>query len=108
VFEPRRLHYRWHPWHGHDVLTRKTGGGNAATAYLCRLPNMGPEATLVELPRWMFDPAQCAAMRVEARPQVDCATLRILKNTIADLRASATGSMLQPYRFPESESRRHK
>jgi hypothetical protein len=49
----------------------------------------------------MFDPAQCAAMRVEARPEVDGAALRILKNTIADLRASTTGSMLQPYRFPQ-------
>jgi len=87
-FECRKLQYRWHPWYGCDVLTRKAGGENAATAYFCKLPEMGDDAALIELPKWMFDAAQCATMRIEDRAYADFEALRLLKTTIADLCAS--------------------
>src|SRR5258707_4600852 len=90
AFEPRQLYYPWHPWHGRSVLTRKAGGAHADVAYFCKLPEAPLDAMLVEVPRWMFDAAQCATTRLEQQPQVDCATLRTLKSTIAEQRASVT------------------
>jgi hypothetical protein len=49
---------------------------------------MGDEGTLLELPKWMFDAAQCATMRIEESSRADCEALLLLKNTIADLFAS--------------------
>jgi hypothetical protein len=53
---------------------------------------------LVEVPRWMFDAAHCATMRAAGFAYVDCATLRALKITIAEQRASInTGkAVIQP------------
>jgi hypothetical protein len=106
AFEIRRLHYQWHPWYGLDILTRRAGGANAATAYFCKLPEMGPDATLVEIPQWMFDPAQCAIMRVNTRPEVNCAALRDLKKTIADLFPSANAIDVTTVAVPVNGPRR--
>jgi hypothetical protein len=51
---------------------------------------------LVEIPRWMFDAAECATMRAEELPYVDCASLRILKSTMRELSVSVSESMLKP------------
>lgn len=102
AFEPRRLHYRWHPWYGQDILTRKAGGARSASAYFCRLPNTPASSKLVEIPRWMFDAAECATMRAAEQPHVDCEALRVLKNTMRELSvsgtesSSGTESMLKP------------
>jgi hypothetical protein len=47
--------------------------------------------------RWMFDAAQCTAMRLAESPYVDCATLRTLKSTVAEQRASAKPAVIQPH-----------
>ncbi len=98
VFEPRRLCYPWHPWHGCTILTRPAGGARADVTYFCKLPEAPVDAMLVEIPRWMFDAAQCAGMRCEEVPHVDCATMRALKRTIAEQRASVTvrAAVIQP------------
>src|SRR6266566_6636462 len=97
AFEPRRLCYRWHPWYDHIVLTRKAGGAHADVAYFCKLPEVPLHAMLFEIPRWMFDAAQCATMRLaELFPHVDCATLRALRSMIAEQCVSAEAVVLQP------------
>ena len=106
-FTLRRLHYRWHPWYGRDLLTRKAGGANASTAYFCKLPETGPELSLLELPQWMFDEAACAAMRLELSPLVDSATLRQLQATIVTVRACLSRSGVTTRAIPTSESGRH-
>jgi hypothetical protein len=96
VFEPRQLCYPWHPWYGRSVLTRKAGGAHADVAYFCKLPEAPLHAMLVEVPKWMFDAAHCATMRVAEVPHVDCATLRILESTIAEQCVSVKAVVLQP------------
>ena len=102
AFDPRQLCYPWHPWYGLSVLTRKAGGARADWAYFCKLPESPLHAMLVEIPRWMFDAAQCATMRLKERPHVDCATLRTLKNSIAEQRVSVKAAVLQPQLFRQA------
>jgi hypothetical protein len=96
AFESRQVYYPWHRWYGRSVLTRKAGGAHADVAYFCRLPEAPLDAMLVETPKWMFDAAHCATMRLRERPHVDCATLRTLKNSIAEQHASVKAAVLQP------------
>src|SRR6185437_11557033 len=92
--ELRRLCYPWHRWYDHDVLTHNGKGVYAVLSYACRLPEK-PDAIL-QIPRWMFDPKLCAAMRVAERPEVDCATLRDLQRLIAERRGTAFTWVVQP------------
>jgi len=94
-FETRRVCYPWHRWYGRNVLTRKAGGMHADAAYFCRLPETPIDTMLVEMPRWMFDAAECSTMQLVEWPYVDCVTLLSLKNTIAEQSVSATGAVLQ-------------
>ena len=96
VFEPRQVCYPWHRWYGRSVLTRKAGGAHADVAYFCKLPEAPLDAMLVETPKWMFDAADCATMRLRERPHVDCATLRTLKNSIAEQHVSVKAAVIQP------------
>ena len=96
AFEPRRVYYPWHRWYGRSVLTRRAGSAHADVAYFCKLPEAPLDAMLVETPKWMFDAAHCATMRVTERPHVDCATLRTLKSSIAEQRVSVKAAVLQP------------
>ena len=101
VFEPRRLCYPWHPWYGHSILTRAAGGAHTNLTYFCKLPEAPLDAMLVEIPRWMFDAVHCATMRAAELPHVDCATLRALKSTIAEQRASVnTAKAVINRRYP--------
>jgi hypothetical protein len=77
-------------------LTRRAGGAHADVAYFCKLPDAPLDAMLVEIPKWMFDAAQCAPMRLVDDPHVDCATLRILKCTISEQCVSLNAAVLQP------------
>ena len=96
AFEPRQVCYPWHRWYGRSVLTRKAGGAHAEVAFLCKLPEAPLDAMLVEIPRWMFDAAHCATLRLTEQAHVDCATLRTLKNSITEQRVSVKASVLQP------------
>jgi hypothetical protein len=96
AFESRQVCYPWHRWYGRSVLTRRAGGAHADVAFLCKLPEAPIDAMLIEIPKWMFDTAHCATLRVKERPHVDCATLRTLKNSIAEQRVSVKASVLQP------------
>lgn len=51
---------------------------------------------LVEVPKWMFDAAECAEMRIEALARIDCETLRALMKTIIEQRASLKSAVIQP------------
>jgi hypothetical protein len=95
-FELRQVCYPWHPWHDRDVLTRRAGGAHAAVAFLCRLPETPVDTMLAEVPRWMFDAAECATMQLVEQPHVDCGTLRHLKNTITEQHVPVSAAMLQP------------
>lgn len=95
-FELRQVCYPWHPWHGRDALTRRAGGAHADVAFLCRLPETPVDTMLVEVPRWMFDAAECATMQLVDQPHVDCGTLRNLKRTITEQHVSVRAAMLQP------------
>lgn len=96
AFEPRQVCYPWHRWYGRKVLTRGAGGAHASVAYFCKLPEAPLDTMLVEIPKWMFDAAHCATMRLTEQAYVDCATLRALKNSIAEQRVSVKVSVLQP------------
>ena len=78
------------------MLTRRAGGAHADVAFLCKLPDAPLDAMLVEVPKWMFDAAHCATLRLAEQPHVDCATLRTLKSSIAEQRVSVKVSVLQP------------
>ena len=83
AFELRRLCYPWHPWYGRDVLTRAGTGARADISYLCKLPDAPTAAMLVEIPRWMFDSGDCAAMQFAELAYVDCTALQALKGILA-------------------------
>jgi hypothetical protein len=51
---------------------------------------------LVEIPKWMFNAAHCATLRLAELPYVDCATLRSFNNSMAEQRVSVKALMLQP------------
>lgn len=97
VLERRRLYYPWHRWYDCDILTRPAGGAHADTGYFCKPPDAPLDAMLIEVPQWMFDAAQCAAMRMAEFPYVDCPTLRLLKDAIAEQRASVRPAVLKPH-----------
>jgi hypothetical protein len=59
---------------------------------------------LVEVPKWMFDAAECAEMRIEALARIDCETLRALMKTIIEQRASLKSAVIQPVK-PVMETR---
>jgi hypothetical protein len=96
AFEPRQVCYPWHRWYGRNVLTRRAGGAHADVAYFCKLPEAPLDAMLVEIPKWMFDAADCTTMRLTEQAYVDCATLRALKNSITEQCVSVKASVLQP------------
>lgn len=95
-FEPRQVCYPWHRWYGLTILTRRKGGAHADLAYFCKLPDAPLDVMLIKIPKWMFDAAHCATMRLVSDPCVDCETLRELKATIARLSVSVESAMLQP------------
>jgi len=95
TFEPKQLFYPWHRWHGREVLTRKATGPYSEHALWCRLPDAAPDAMLVAIPRWMFDAAACATMRLEEKPVVDCAALRAVQGLIGELCTGASHGVLQ-------------
>lgn len=95
-FEPRQVCYPWHRWYGRIILTRRAGGAHADVAYFCKLPESPHDVMLVEIPKWMFDAAHCATIRLVDDPQVDCGTLRTLKSTISEQRVSVKAVVLQP------------
>lgn len=78
---------------GLSAIVQTTLGAHANSTYFCKVPEAPPEAMLVEVPRWMFDAAQCAAMQVAEIPHVDCATLHGLKRTVVELRTSLENSL---------------
>lgn len=96
AFESRQVCYPWHRWYGRSVLTRRAGGAHSDVAYFSKLPEAPLDAMLVEIPKWMFDAAHCATLRLTEQPHVDCATLRTLKSSIAEQRVSVKASVLQP------------
>src|SRR6202165_775545 len=96
TFDLREVRYPWHRWFGRSIQTCKAGGLHCELAYLCKLPELPPHSMLVEVPKWMFDAVECAGMRIEAVPRVDCEKLRILKKAIVDLRASSQAAVIQP------------
>src|SRR5215470_10484018 len=75
--EKREVLYLFHPWAGcivhiHEVLNKPTGD-------VCRCSRDGHAVgRYLELPVWMFDRATCAAIRVEAHPQVHMTALSAL------------------------------
>jgi hypothetical protein len=96
AFEPRQVCYPWHRWYGRTILTRRAGGTHADVAYFCRLPDAPLDTMLMEVPKWMFDAAHCAPMRLADDPRVDCATLRTLRSAISEQRVSLSEVVLQP------------
>src|SRR5439155_27200475 len=92
TFESRQVCYPSHRWCGRNVLTRRAGGDHAEMVFLCKLPEAQIDAMLVEIPKWMFDAAHCATLRVTEGAHVDCAALCTSQNSIAAPRVSAKAS----------------
>lgn len=92
AFESRTLCYPWHPWYGKSILTRRAGGARFESAYHCKLPESPPDVMLVELPKWMFDSAECSTMRLAECPRVDVLALRSVAQLILDHDVSRTTS----------------
>jgi hypothetical protein len=86
AFESRTLCYPWHPWYGKSILTRRAGGARFESAYHCKLPESPPDVMLVELPKWMFDSAECSTMRLAECPRVDVLALRSTRVQISESR----------------------
>lgn len=95
TFEPKRLFYPWHRWHGLELLTRKGSGPSSEHSLWCRHPEDPPDAAMVGIPIWMFDAAICATMRVGDQPSVDIAALRALQGLIGELRSNGSSEVLQ-------------
>jgi hypothetical protein len=96
TFDLREVLYPWHRWFGRDIETRRASSMHYKNAYLCKLPETPSHTMLVEVPKWVFDSAECGSMRVEAVPHVDCATLRALNKLTVELRASLKPAVIQP------------
>ena len=104
TFDLREVRYPWHRWFGRTIQTRKAGGLHCELAYLCKLPESPLRSMLVEVPKWMFDAVECAGMRIETVPHVDCEKLRMLKKAIVDLCASFPVAVIQPQPTGQSGS----
>ena len=90
----RRVCYRWHPWHGQEVVVvaEITRGG----AQLCRcLPADGGASRSQDLPRWMLDQAYCATLTVVERPQISWRALVALQDLLADVKGGSASVVLQ-------------
>ena len=98
TFQSKQLLYPWHRWYGLEVLTRKATGRFSDHVLWCRLPDDQPDVMLIAIPRWMFDSAICATMRLEARPVACCTALRAARELLRELSATASSKVLNPRR----------
>ena len=75
--------YRWHPWSGRLVRVRGVVEKADIARARCAVDGAVP-GLWQEVPLWIFDFVACAGMRVEARGQVDLATLSALASLVSD------------------------
>ncbi len=82
LIEWREVRYAWHPWYGRAVAVRKRFARYDRVTFQCSI-EADPEARLLEIPEWMFDPAICLRMRrLAAAPTVSCEALLDLKSLL--------------------------
>jgi hypothetical protein len=100
VTERRVILYRWHPWHGRDVLI--TGMTVRAGSVLLRCRAEDDSGRSVEVPEWMFDTATCCGTRLEPAPAVTCAALQAVRELLETVeRVSATPVLQAEHLHPE-------
>jgi hypothetical protein len=80
--EIREVHYRWHPWHGRQVVVRGIRHRRGGVALNCRADDDGASPVL-EVPEWMFDSSVCSRMKQSRAATVDCRALQTLKILLA-------------------------
>ena len=95
INDVREVRYPFHPWHGRRVLVQAVRIRNGPLVFQCRTDDERGFPVL-EIPRWMFDAAECATMRTGELPYVNCEALRALKSTMTEMRVPESESMLKP------------
>jgi hypothetical protein len=90
----RRITYRWHPWHGQQVLVRGEARRGGAAVLKCVRDELKGFPTL-EIPEWMFDSHLCGQMKPVELPRVDCAALLALKHLLSAVTETSERRVVQ-------------
>jgi hypothetical protein len=94
ITESREVCYPWHPWYVRSVWIYETLVKNGQAVFRCGIEE-NKEARRLEIPQWMFDPAQCSRMRRMAVPTVACEALWDLKVLLQGASLGRPGVVLQ-------------
>jgi len=94
ITESREVCYPWHPWYARSVWIYETLVKNGQAVFRCGIEE-NQEARRLEIPQWMFDPAQCSRMRRMAVATVACEALWDLKVLLQGASRGRPGVVLQ-------------
>ncbi len=97
----RRVHYRWHPLYGQDVVVVGKIGGSRGV-YRCQLPDDGKHASR-EIPIWMFDRVLCSRMKSTPQPHVCWPALVDLKRLLEEIRQTEGSGLIEDRFQPTRE-----
>ncbi len=84
------IFYRFHPWHGRELLIVSSMVRKGLATFRCRLLGDSLEK-FYDIPQWMFDEVACHRMREDEQAKVSISALRSLSQCIADLNKLAAG-----------------
>jgi hypothetical protein len=85
ITDVQEVRYRFHPWYGQRVLVEAGGIRSGAVMFRCRRDDERGFPVL-EIPQWMFDSQNCAAMEMRHNALVSCMALRDLRILLDDAR----------------------
>jgi hypothetical protein len=85
ITDVQEVRYCFHPWYGQLVLVEAEAIRSGAVIFRCRRDD-GRGFPVLEIPHWMFDSQNCAAMEVRHNALVSCMALRDLQTLLDDAR----------------------
>jgi hypothetical protein len=79
--ERRRVQYRWHPFHGQELLV--CGERRTASLIVLRCLVVGDERRdCMHIPAWMFDAPTCNLMTLADAPRASLTSLLALRHLV--------------------------
>ena len=94
VTESRVVLYRWHPWHGREVLVFGAVRKGQQVVLRCAL-ELADLARPLEVPQWMFDAATCCRTTLAAQPNVSIGALSELSALLRAVTAAPGSTVLK-------------
>jgi hypothetical protein len=88
INDVQEVRYCFHPWYGQLILVEAESVRSGTVIFRCRRDDERGFPVL-EIPQWMFDSQNCAAMEVRHNALVCCMALRNLQILLDDARRAS-------------------